>query len=400
MDSKRLHRHAWVVLILNALYSIADALCSVFVGVYFWINSLDFQVVCHHYMALYAVTPCVFLLAGWYSQARDRVHVFRLGLLLHAVYYGALLWLQEDSPAYAVPLGVLLGVTWGFFWAGSNTFSFDVTTVDKREYFLGFLGAIIGVARLVAPLISAAIIYLCPSPPVGYHLIFFLAVLIYLSGIVLSYWVPADKTRRPFRVRRALFPGRQQRDWRLIMLTSLALAGSYNIFQFLLALVMYMQSGSEMSVGGFAAIQAFAGIVASYLVGRFVVPRTRKASMFWGTLLLVAAGVFIGFKLTVFTLVIFGFLRAVAQPLFSIPHTGIRFDVIDRCAEEPAQRIEYLCAWEVPLAIGRLVMMTLLILLSQYLSEAGLRIALFLLCANRIAAYLLLRRISIVRQAV
>ncbi len=45
-DTHRLAKHARVVLILNVLYNIADALCSVFVGVYFYIHSLRFEVVC------------------------------------------------------------------------------------------------------------------------------------------------------------------------------------------------------------------------------------------------------------------------------------------------------------------------------------------------------------------
>ncbi len=120
--------------------------------------------------------------------------------------------------------------------------------------------------------------------------------------------------------------------------------------------------------------------------------------MLWGVILLFAAGVLIGFDLTVFTLVVFGLLRSVAQPLFSIPHWGVRFEVIDRCAENPAQRIEYLSAWEVPLAVGRILMMGALVLLFQALGETGLRVALFFLCANRIRTYLCLTRISSLRK--
>ena len=398
MTSKRLDFHAWVVLSLNALYTIANALCSIFVGVYFWKNSLDFTVVCYHYLALFLVTPVVFLLAGWYSQARDRVHVFRLGLALHAVFYACLLYLGEDSPRYAPHLGALLGVTWGFFWAGNNTFNFDVAKPENRDYYFGWLGAINGAARLAAPMAGGLLIGLAPDAEHGYQLIFFLAVLIYGAGIVLSAWVPADSTRRPFRLKRALFPGRDQHDWQWVMLAAVTLAGSFNIFHFLLALVMYMQTSNEVTVGGFAAFQALAAIVTSYLLGRLIVPRQRRTAMLWGVILLVTAGVLISAKLTVFTLVVFGFLRSVAQPLFSIPHWGVRFESIDRCAEDPSQRIEYLSAWEVPLAIGRVLMIGLLAILYETLGDTGMRIALFLLCANRILTYLCLIQISSLRR--
>lgn len=395
---RRLNREARVVLLLNAFYGVAEALCSVFVGVYFWVNSLDFNTVCYYYLTIYIVTPFVFILAGWYSQARDRVYVFRIGLVLHAVFYGTLLWLREDSVHYAIPLGALLGVTWGFFWAGNNTFNFDVAASDKRDYFFGWLGVVSDSARLVSPLISGMIIHFLPGQQGGYLVIFASALVLYLGAIVLSVWVPQDRTRRPFRIRRALFPGKDQRDWQWIMLASMSLAGSFNIFHFLLGLVMYMQTGSEMTVGGFTAFQALAGALVSYSIGRLILPRTRRRAMFWGVVVLVAAGAIISVHLSFWTLVIFGFLRSVSQPLFGIPHSSIRFDVIDRCAEDPVQRIEYLCAWEVPLALGRVIMMSALMLCFGYLGETGLRAVLFFLCAVRIVTYFLMSQISTVKQ--
>ncbi len=398
MNEKRLHPKAWVVFVLNALYSVAQALCSVFVAVYFYVVSLDFNTVCYHYLALYIVTPVVFILAGWYSQARDRVHVYRIGLVLHAVYYATLLYLQEDAQHYAFALGALLGVTWGFFWAGNNTLQYDMSSGGKREYFFGLLHSIVGLSRLVAPLMSGFIIQYVPTKEFGYHLIFFVALLLYIISLAFSLLIPQDRERRKFHIRRALFPGKDQRDWRLIMLAAASQAGAFSIFNFLLGLVMYLQTGNEMDVGKFLALQAVAGIASAYLTGRFVNPTNRKTALRWGVILLVLGGTILLYKLNIYTLLLFGLMRAVAAPLYSIPQFAIRLDVIARSVQYPEQRIEYLSAWEVPLAIGRIVMMTALILLSSQLDDLGIRIILFLLCANRIVTYALVSQVSFVRE--
>jgi len=388
-----------VALTLGALFSASEALCSVFVSVYLWINCLDFGVICQHYLALYVVTPIVFILAGWYSAAHDRLHVYRLGLVLYAAYYTTLLVLRERSPEYAVPLGILLGVTWGCFWAGSNTFNFDVTVEGKREYYLGLLVSISGASRLLAPLVSGFVIHFAHEPRAGYHRVFAIVVVLYLVCAGVSFLMPPDNVRRPFRLRRALFPGKDQRDWQLIMLAAVSQLGSFNIFIFLLGLLMYMQTGSELSVGGYASFQALAGVIVAYLLGRAIVPRTRRAFMRWGMFLLLAAGVLIAAKLTVVTLIIFGFLRAASGPMFGIAHAGLRLDTITQCAEDPAQRIEYLSAWEVPLALGRIIMMVVMIALCGWLSEGdlGVRITLFILCAARIVTYFILTQTSPLR---
>ena len=392
----RLEPKAWVVLLVSGIYGGADALCGLFVSVYLWVNSLDFGVVCAHYLALYVVTPFFFLLSGWYAQARDRLHVYRLGLAMHAVYYGALLVLRERAPDFAPHLGAFLGVTWGVYFSGANTFNYDMTMKGRREYFFGAMHSVIGISRLLAPPIGGFIIFLAPGDLLGYQIVFGLVVCMYIVCFMLSFQIPSDNERRPFRIRRALFPPREHRDWRLIMLASSTMAGAYSIFGFLLGLLMFIETENELSVGGFGSFQAIAGIVTAYIAGRIVTQRTWKRSMQIAVITLVSAGLSIVTHLSVTTLIIFGFLRSVAGPLFAIPHASLRFDTISRTVDDPAERIEYLCAWEVPLAIGRIIMM--LTVMSLYLNfpdnNLGIRLGLFLLCSVRIATYLIIRRTS------
>ncbi|MCP4641323.1 MAG: MFS transporter, partial [bacterium] len=361
MSTRKLHPKAKVALALMGLYTAASALCNVFVSVYLYKNSQDITVVFHHYLALYIVTPVVFLFSGWYSARRERLHAYRLGLVLHAAYYALLLGLQERCPDYAVLLGAMLGVTWGVFWAGANTFNFDVTYEGRRESFIGLLQAVNGIFRLLAPLAGGYIIAYAGQGLVGYQLVFGMAVCLYVVCFFLSFAMPSDSKPRPFRLKRALWPGPDQRDWRLMMLAAFSLFGTFSIFGFLLGLLMYLETGKEVSVGNYASVQAIVGVCTALVLGRMVVPENRKRFMFAGVCLLLAAGTVVSLKLSFVTLIAFGLLRSTAGPFFGIPHQSLRLDTIARSVEEPAQRIEYLCAWEVPLAVGRVVMMLALI---------------------------------------
>lgn len=392
----RLQRKALIAIGLNALFGMAEALCSVFVSVYLWINSHDFNVVFKYYLTIFALTPVLFILAGWYSQARDRLHVYRLGLILHAVFYATLLHLRERSPDHVVALGALLGVTWGIFWAGANVFNFDVTPYGRRDYYFGLLSAVGGIVRLIAPAISGFLIHFAPTAREGYHILFAVVVLLYMACFALSFFLPRDNERRPFHIMRALLPGKDQRDWQWIMWASMSLAGSFMIFPFILSLLMYVRTGSELSVGGFASFQALATVVVSYWVGRTVTARTRRAYMRWGVITLMMAGAMMFFPIGFETLFLFGLFRSISGPMFGIPYSSLRMDVIHDCAEDPSQRIEYITAWEVPLAIGRMISMTLLMAMMAWMphSEIPLRIILFLLCAIRLVTYQCVIRIG------
>lgn len=399
MQEGRLLSKAWVVITIDALYSAAQGLCSVFVTVYLWVNSQDFNTICRFHIALYAITPIAFLLAGWYAQARDRLHMLRIGIILHAVLYGILLYLREDSPAWSAWIGGFQGITWGIYYAGLNTLTFDVTSVGRREYFFGLVQAIAGGVGLISPLLSGVIIRFVPGATTGYHVIFAMALGIYVLSFIVSFLLPPDKGPRPYRITRALFPGKDQRDWQIVMLASASLAGSFNIFPFVLGLLMYLHTSDELSVGGYASFQALAAVVTAFFVGRVAVPGNRRTFMFWGVATLVAAGGLMAFPISITTLFLFGLLRCISGPMFGIPHSGLRLDVINHCATDPSERIEYIAAWEVPLAIGRVIMMTVLILLYNVLSqsELGIRIVLFLLCAVRIITYQLVIRTSPLR---
>jgi len=376
-------------------------MCAIFVSVYFWINSLDLNVIGRYYLALFILTPIVFQFAGRYAQARDRLHVYRAGIVLHGCYYALLLYLGADAATHSLALGVLLGITWGVYWPGSNTISFDVTSQGKRDYYFGTLQSITGLAKLLAPLIAGAIISFAPEKDSGYRMLFGVVLGIYLLIFLLTFRIPHDRESRPFHLRRALFPGRDQRDWQLIMLASATLAGSFHIFEILLGLLMYMNTGDEMKVGGFAAFQGLASVSIAYIIGRMMTPHTRKRSMLAGTLLIFLGGVIILLKFNLYTLILFGFLRAVGQPLFGIPHFSIRLDIIGRSIREPWERIEYLCAWEVPLAIGRVVMFLAILGFYHVLqqSEFGLRVGLFALCCIRLMTYYILIHTTDIRNA-
>jgi YQGE family putative transporter len=395
---QRLNPNARTVLFLSLLYHTADALCSVFVSVYLYKKSLDFQVVCIHYLVIYAVVPVFFLLAGWYAQVRDRTHVARFGLFLHVVYYSLILYLQDDAPDYAVPLGALLGVTFGFFWAGFNTFNFDFTKSGERDYYFGLLTALRLGINTLGPFAAGVLIGFMPSDDTGYLVVFGLAVVLYTAAMIYSFRIPSDATRRPFEIKRALFPPRVLGDWRKMMLAAFTIAGAYHLFYVLLGLLMYLETENEFLVGSYTAIQGLVGIVMAVILGRILKPSNRWIAMLAGTILLLAAGSVVFAYLSVTTLVIFVFLRALSLPLFSVPHSAVMLSVVEKSVREPYERIEFICALEVPLAIGRVFFMICLMGLFHLYGTWGIQIVLVMMCVSRLGTYLLVTGTDVMKE--
>lgn len=395
---KKLDRLAWRVLLINALYYGADGLCSVFTGAYFYLQSQRIETFFLYLLTLYGTVPLFFVAGGWLAKVFDRAHIFRAGLLLHAIYYAVLLLLGNRAGDWAIPLGGLLGLTWGFFWAGNHTFLFDASAPGVRDRYFGWLTAITGVAAMLAPIATGMLIPLMPTVQTGYFVAFSASMILFAMAWMLSLGIPADSGRQPFQLWNALFPRRTQRDWRLILLSSFSLAGAFSIFQYMIALLIYLENRSELQVGGFAAIQALIGVLVAWWLGHALTEQRRGRALFWGTVLTVLGGACLLIETNVHTLLLFGVFRSIAQPLFSIPYAGIRVDVITRSVANTAERIEYLAAWEIPLALGRVLFMGIMLIAVQNWGEHGVRWVLFLMCCNRILTYALVMNTSIMRR--
>ncbi|GMW02347.1 MAG: hypothetical protein AMXMBFR84_34830 [Candidatus Hydrogenedentota bacterium] len=394
MSDHKLHPQAWVAFGITGLFGAAEALCSIFVSVYLWVNSHDLNVICRFHLAVFAVTPVFFVISGWYAQAKDRLQVYRFGLVLHAIYYGIMLWLQERASDHDILLGSLLGVAWGVFYAGNNTIHYDVTSSGRREYYYGILSAVSNFSRLVAPPVGGIIIAYAPQKLQGYHRLFMVVIVLYLMAYVLSFLLPSDRQQRPFHIKKALFPPKKHKDWRNLLYAAFTLAGSYYVLAFMIGLLMYMETEKEVSVGGFASFQALIAIAVSYGLGWIMKPLHRRRYLCWSAWLLTAGGLLFFLPVTSGILIAFGIIHAVSTAMFDIPHFSLRVEVIQDTVDDPTQRIEYLCAWEIPLAIGRVVMMFCMLGLSNWIagSDWGVRITLFILCALRVLTYFYLAR--------
>ena len=392
---------ALTAITITGLYTAAESLCSAFVGLYLLKNSGDLKTVLLHYLALYGSLPIFFVFAGWYAQAHDKLHVYRLGIMLHTVYYALLLYLQNRAPDHAVELGLLMGLTWGMFYAAANTIHFDVSSNGRRGYYLGLLTSVNGFFQLAAPLVSGIVIHLFPERNVGYEIIFTFAIALYCACFLITFRLPNDRVGKPFRFPAAVFPKRQQRDWRMALLSATLQLGIDVVMVITMPLLMFLETSSEFSVGGFASFQALAFIIVAFFVGRSISTSWRKRYMLIGAIATLAGGIVLAIDIRLATIVFYGFMRAIGEPMFGIPQSTIRWNIISSTITGPAERIPYLCAFEVSLGLGRVLALAPIVIAFYFYptSPAIIGIALLILGIARFGVMFVLNSTNEVKNA-
>lgn len=186
--AKTLNGQAALLLIVQALYGIANALSGTFVPVYLWKASQSYMLIGWFTMGQYVMSGLTFWVVGKWVKEHNKMNSLRIGIILSGVFYCSVLLLGTQAKVYYLPLGLLNGMALGFFWVAFNVVYFEVTDPDNRDRFNGWSGLLGSAAGIVAPWVSGLLITSMQGEK-GYRLIFTLSLIIFSISVVLSFWL-------------------------------------------------------------------------------------------------------------------------------------------------------------------------------------------------------------------
>jgi len=116
-----------LLLLIGGLYSLSIALSNTFVNIYLWKQTGELKDIGLYNLAVAVAQPFTFILAGRWAKKIDRVIVFRIGIILLALFYLSVLGFGTSASKYLLLLGALLGMGYGFYWLAFNVLTFEIT---------------------------------------------------------------------------------------------------------------------------------------------------------------------------------------------------------------------------------------------------------------------------------
>ncbi|TYP69770.1 MFS transporter [Paenibacillus methanolicus] len=354
-DSRSLDGQAVLLLVVQGLLGIANALSGTFVPVYLWKASQSLALIGWFNLFQATVSGLTFWLAGKWVKEHNKMHCLRLGVALSGAFYLTVLLIGKSAVDYAIPLGVLNGIALGLFWLAYNVVYFEVTEPGNRDRFNGLAGFLGSGAGILAPWISGLIIT-SQSGERGYTIIFTISVILFAVAVVMSFWL---KKREAVGQYEWLYGFRQltRKDspWRRVVPAIMAQGVREGVFMFLINLLVYISTNNEQKVGNFSLITSFVALISFWLIGRLLTPQRRKAAMLIGAVMVTAVIVPLFWPLRYGTLLMFGIGSAIFMPLYIIPMTSTVFDMIGQSEESASRREEFIVLREAGLTLGRVI---------------------------------------------
>jgi YQGE family putative transporter len=372
-----------ILLLTNLIYGLVGPIIELFIGAYIMRNSSDISLVVIFQLAVYTGIPLTFMINGFLLNKIKIAWLYSFGMLLSGISMFAMMLLQQLDTMGVFLAGLIMGLSYGFFWANRDFLALNTTNDGTRNYYYGIETFFYTITGILVPLAAGAFIGATDKNGwFGGHVntaYYILTATVFVMSMFASILVHRGEFVNPKRAPFLFI--KFDRIWnKMLGLASLkGLAQGYIVTaptMLILSLV-----GKEGSLGLIQGIAAAVSAILLYVLGRVTGPKHRLIIYGIGCLLFMVGALLNATLYSALGVILFMMCLLFARPLLDIAYFPIQLKVIDYVAEkEKRNEFSYIFNHELGLYLGRLFGCGLFIVLARYVSEyAALRYALLVI---------------------
>lgn len=384
-----------LLLLIGGLYSLSVALSNTFVNIYLWKQTGEYSDLALYNLSIVVIQPLTFILAGRWAKKIDRVKVLRIGVSFLAIFYLMVLITGKNASTYLLLLGSLLGIGYGFYWLAYNVLTFEITEPETRDFFNGFLGILSSTGGMIGP-IAAGFIITRFEKFAGYSLVFGISLSLFALAVFLSFSLKPRPANGKYCFTRIWKERKQNENWRLITNANFFQGLREGTFLFIISVLVYISTGSELALGTFGLINSGISFIAYFAASRLIKKNKRKKAILIGGIILYLAVLLIVWDVNYVKLLIYAAMIAVAYPILLVPYMSTTYDVIGTAWKAAEMRIEYIVVREIFINLGRIVsILSFLAAVTWFNEKQSIPILLLFLGAGHSLIYLFVRRVQL-----
>lgn len=334
-------------------------------------------------LAVYTGIPLTFLVNGFLMRRIRISHLYSFGMLLSGVSMAVMMSLETLDLAGIVVAGLIMGLSYGFFWANRDFLALNSTDDGNRNYYYGLESFFNTVAGVVVPGMIGAFLgatadhnWLGGNINLAYKLVtLFVFVLTIIASAVVFRGRFSNPPKERFIYLR--FDVLWNRMMRLAVLKGIA-QGYIVTAPSMLVMTLV---GNESTLGTLQSVSAIVSAVLLYLLGRFASARHRVLIFSSGLLLFALGGAFNAVLYSATGAIVFMLCLVMGRPLMDLGYFPIQLRVIDYVSrKENRNSYAYIFVHEFALYLGRFFGCGLFIVLTICLSDTfAIRYALLII---------------------
>jgi MFS transporter, YQGE family, putative transporter len=386
-----------ILLLTNLIYAFVLPVIDVFVAAYVMRNSQDVKMVVTYQLAVYTGIPFTFLLNGYLLQSVNIKRLYSAGMLLSGVAMALMMSLGQLSIMGVGIAGLLMGMSFGLFWANRDFLALSTTNDENRNYYYGLETFFYTNTYVIVPAVVGWFIattgmrgWFGGDRNTAYQIV---TAFVFLLTIFSSVLVHRGRFENPPKSEFVFF--RFHWLWNQMQLLAILKGLAQGYIVTAPAMLVMRLVGQEGALG---TIQAVGGILSAfllYIVGRTTKPSHRIVIFTIGLVLFAAGGLANALLFNAVGVFIFMACLLLSRPLHDIAYFPIQMQVIDAVsAIEHRNKFAYIFNQEFGFFIGRSAGCGLFILLANQVSDTfALRYALLIIGVVQLLSIWMAKRV-------
>lgn len=350
-----LSREAIITIAIQGSFQFGSSIALIFLNLYLWRLAESLFINGMYNAITYLMGPIVFALAGKIAKQYDRLLVFRLGILLMALFYLSVAVMQERVVDYYVLFAVLMGSCSSFYWLGVSTLTYDVTTDHNRIRYMALNSIVSSLAGLLGPLVAGAIIS-WNEGLFGYILIFSVSSVMFGLTAIGSLQIKADATHHkayylhliPLVIRKHRWFLRGLFGWTILGLTQ-------GILMFLPPIFLFHVLNREDAVGMFNVLFLGLTMAVSYGLARYSRADRMHLLIGIGAVTYTVASFFLLAGIQLWSVIAFMIGHSIATPILNNSFGAFHYRMISKLPLKGHLKIETSVMRQAFLNIGRVI---------------------------------------------
>ena len=361
------------LLVTNMIYAFVIPVIEIFVGAYIMRSSNDPKIVALYQLTVYAGIPFTFLVNGLLLRKINVSYLYSFGMLLSGLSMLVMMSLDSLSLTGVGIAGLLMGCSFGFFWANRDLLALSTTNDNNRNYYYGLETFFYTITFIIVPFSVGLFIgrtethnWFGGNTVRAYQIV---TLVVFILTIFSSAVILRRKFDNPKRKEFVFF--RYHVLWRKM----LVLAGLKGLAQGYLvtapAILVMRLVGNEGSLGIVQAVSGVLSAIMLYLLGRVTGPKHRIQILAIGLIIFLIGTLTNGILFSATGVLVFILCKVFFQPLHDIAYFPIQMRVIDVVSRiENRNEFAYIFNHEFGLFVGRFIGLGLFIALANYVSES------------------------------
>jgi len=382
-----------ILTLTNLIYSIVLPVIDIFVAAYVMRNSNDPTKVVVYQLTIYTGIPITFLINGWLLNRFPIKLLFSLGMVLSGVSMAIMMSLNTLDITGIAIAGIVMGMSFGFYWANRDFLALSTTDNNNRNYYYGLETFFYTIIAVLIPVAIGWFIELSARGGDAKPAYRIVTGIVFVITILASVMCFRGKFINP--VNKKFFYLKFDPFWNQL----LVLASLKGLVQGFLvtapAMLIMLLLGQEGALGTAQSIGAIFAAILMYIIGRKTSPSQRIYVFGTGLLLFTIAALINGILYNATGVVLFMLFLLLAKPLLDLAYFPIQFRVIDLLSKkEKRSEFAYILNHEAGLYLGRLTGAGTFLILAYYFSnEVALRYAIIIVAVLQLSSFWVAKRI-------